>query len=531
MPPRQDEIVTITREPLTVRGLAWLRTAAPVLILLGMLSGLYGEVLRDLVGQWWDDANYSHGFVVPLFSAFLVWKRRGALSSLTPRGSWLGLPMLLAGVGALILGDLSAENFLMRSSLIVSLAGLVLLHLGADVLRRVAFPLAFLFFMVPLPAIVFNAVAFPLQGLAAQNASWMLDLLGVPVLRDGNVIHLSHISLGVTEACSGIRSLISLLALAVAWAYLTLPWVWAMVALVASAVPVTIVANAGRVVMTGLIGQWVGVEYAQGFFHTFSGWLIFLVSFGCLLGVHGLLRLLVSSWRLLPRRPRPPASCRSQPGPGNPVTHARRVAAACMLLLGALLLLQFRSRGEAVPIRQPLDAFPTKLGDWQGREATIFEVEILNILKVKDYLLRRYVDPTGRSLWLYIGYWDTQRRGAQIHSPKNCLPGGGWEPVEAARVAIPVVGATSAIEVNRYLLQKDGDQQLVLYWYHSQGQAVAREIDAKLRLVKNAIVRNRTDAAIIRVSSPVYGSVQETFEHLVGYIQVMYPLLGHFLPD
>ena len=154
-----------------------------------------------------------------------------------------------------------------------------------------AFPLLFLFFMVPLPATLFYAVAFPLQNLAARNAAWTLDLLGVPVLLDGNVIHLSQISLGVTEACSGIRSLISLLAVAVAWAALTLPGIWAMAVLVAAVVPITILANAGRVVATGLIGQWFGVEYAQGFFHTFSGWLVFLFAFVCLLGVHSVIRL------------------------------------------------------------------------------------------------------------------------------------------------------------------------------------------------------------------------------------------------
>lgn len=262
---------------------------APVFLVL--LGGLYWAILRDLVWQWWDDANYSHGFLVPLFSGFLIWGRRRELVALAPQGTWLGFLVLLTGIAALTLGEIGAENFLMRSSLIVILTGLILLHLGREILRILAFPLAFLLFMVPLPAILFYAVAFPLQNLAAQNAARTLDFLGVPVLLDGNVIHLSQISLGVTEACSGIRSLFSLLALAVAWAYLTLPGVWAMIALVASAVPITIVANAGRVVATGLIGQWLGLEYARGFFHTFSGWVIFLFAFACLLGVHGLVRL------------------------------------------------------------------------------------------------------------------------------------------------------------------------------------------------------------------------------------------------
>ena len=208
-----------------------------------------------------------------------------------------------------------------------------------------------------------------------------------------------------------------------------------------------------------------------------------------------------------------------------------RIFISCALLVGALLFLQFRSYGEAVPIHTSLDAFPMTVGDWRGEEGVVFEEGVLNILKVQDYLMRRYVDPAGHSLWLYIGYWDTQRKGAQMHSPKHCLPGAGWEPLEAARVTIPVGGSPGAIEVNRYIIQKDQYQQLVLYWYQSHGQVVASEVDAKLQLIKNAVFHNRSDGALIRITSPVSGSIPETFERQVNYVQAMYPLLGEFLPD
>ena len=287
----------LRRDALAAGGEPWSRVAwlAPVLAVI--LGALYWQTLRDLALQWWDDPNYTHGFLVPLFSSFLVWQRRTQLAALPAKGSWIGLPVLLAGVGALLLGDLGAENFLMRSSLIVVLTGLVLLHLGRDIFRVLAFPLLFLFFMVPLPATVFYAVAFPLQNLAARNAVWTLDLLGVPVLLDGNVIHLTRLSLGVAEACSGIRSLISLASVAVGWAALTIPGIWGMTVFVAAVVPITILANAGRVVATGLIGQWFGVEYAQGFFHTFSSWLVFMFAFVCLLGIHSVIRLVQSRRR------------------------------------------------------------------------------------------------------------------------------------------------------------------------------------------------------------------------------------------
>jgi exosortase len=254
--------------------------------LVGLLIALYWQIGRELVAQWSEDPNYSHGFLVFPFSAYLAWCRRDELRRLQPRPSSLGLPIVVLGLATLILGVIGAENFLARGSFIGVAAGLVLFHLGPEVLRVVALPLGFLLFMIPLPQIVFNAIAFPLQTFAAENATAILDAIGVPVLRDGNVIHLSRISLGVAEACSGIRSLISLLALAVAWGHLSLRTNTARITFVLSAVPITIGANAGRIVVTGLVGQWFGAGYAEGFFHEFSGWLIFLVAFGLLLGVH-----------------------------------------------------------------------------------------------------------------------------------------------------------------------------------------------------------------------------------------------------
>jgi exosortase len=287
----QPELAMVAADDLGRGASAWLRVGGAVLLFGALIGALYWSILRDLTLQWWDDPNYSHGFLVPLFSGLLVWQRRRDLAALPVHGSWAGLPVVAAGVGALLLGDIAAELFLMRSSLVIIIAGLILFHLGRGWLRMLAFPLAFLFFMIPLPSTLFYAVAFPLQNLAAQNAVWVLDLLGVPVLQDGNVIQLSQITLGVTEACSGIRSLISLLALAVAWGSLTLSGTWAIAALVSSALPITIAANAGRVVVTGLVGQWLGPRYAQGFFHAFSGWLIFVSALACLLAVHGLIQL------------------------------------------------------------------------------------------------------------------------------------------------------------------------------------------------------------------------------------------------
>ena len=213
------------------------------------------------------------------------------------------------------------------------------------------------------------------------------------------------------------------------------------------------------------------------------------------------------------------------------MTQPYRLGLSLSLLIGALLVLQLRTSGEAVPIRKSLDSFPTAVGSWQAREGALLELDTLNVLKAKDYLMRRDQDPSGKSLWLFIAYWDSQRKGAQPHSPKNCLPGGGWEPLEASRMTIPLPRPMGSITVNRYLIQKDQDQQVVFYWYQSQGKAIAGEVAARAEMMKNSIVRHRTDGALVRVSSPVSDGVQETSDRLVRYIQAVYPILAEYLPD
>jgi EpsI family protein len=208
-----------------------------------------------------------------------------------------------------------------------------------------------------------------------------------------------------------------------------------------------------------------------------------------------------------------------------------RVSISAAVLVAALLVLQFRSSGEAVPIRKSLDLFPASLGRWEGRQDTALEPQVINQLKVNDYLMRRYVHDSGQSLWLYIGYWASQRKGADFHSPKNCLPGGGWEPVEATRIRIDLAGAHPPITVNRYVIQKDRTMQVVLYWYQTHGRAIAGEVDAKIELVRGSITRNRTDGALVRVSSVVAGNPQATTDRLVEYVQSIYPMLHEFLPD
>ena len=259
------------------------------LVIAGLVAGLYGPVLIRMVVQWWQDPDYSHGFVVPLFVGYVLYQRRHQLRQVLLEPSNLGLPVMIGAIGLLLAGSLGAELFVARCSLLFLLGGMLLFFAGLKMLRAVAFPLAFLALMIPLPAIIYNQVTFPLQLLASRLSSSGLELVGVPVLREGNVLVLPNYSLEVVEACSGIRSLMSLVALAVAYGYFVEKRPWVRITLVALMVPIAVASNAMRVMGAGVLTYLFGPQAAEGFFHSFQGWLIFVFAVACMLLLHWLL--------------------------------------------------------------------------------------------------------------------------------------------------------------------------------------------------------------------------------------------------
>jgi exosortase len=263
--------------------------AVLILVACGSFLLLFAPVLARLVQDWANDDNYSHGFLILPLALYFVWERRTRLSAIPSQPTFLGLGVVAAGLALLLAGLLGAELFLTRLSIIVVAAGAILFLFGWATCRVLVFPLSFLLLMIPIPALVFNQIAFPLQLLASRVGESVLSALGIPVLREGNVIVLAHTSLEVAEACSGIRSLISLLTLGIVYGYFTDPRIGMRLMIALSTIPIAIVTNSARVAGTGVAAHYYGVEAAQGFFHTFSGWLVFVVAFGLLFVVTRLL--------------------------------------------------------------------------------------------------------------------------------------------------------------------------------------------------------------------------------------------------
>jgi exosortase len=253
--------------------------AAGFVLLAGCFGFLYHHVIAKLVHDWCVDENYSHGFLIVPIALYFVWERRNRLKESSRQASAWGLVLVLGSLALLLAGILGSELFLTRISILGTLAGAILFLFGWNYLKILLLPICFLLLMIPIPAIIFNQIAFPLQLLASRFAELALNACQIPVLREGNVINLANMSLEVAEACSGIRSLISLLTLGIVYGYFTDSRIWVRIVLAVGTIPIAIAANGIRVAGTGIAAHIYGPAAAQGFFHTFSGWIIFIAAF------------------------------------------------------------------------------------------------------------------------------------------------------------------------------------------------------------------------------------------------------------
>jgi len=476
----------------------WPRAAGWLLILL--VVWLYYSILDRLAAEWWHDPNFSHGFFVPAFSLFVLWQDRERLKRVRIAPSWTGLPIVVFALIMLVLGELGVELFSSRTSFIVLLAGLIILFRGWPQFRAVLFPWAFLFLMVPLPAIILQRFTFPLQILASKLATWSLQTAGVPTLREGNQIYLPHITLEVVQACSGIRSLVSLLTLAIIYGYLTEDRNRVRVLLACAAIPIAVVANVFRIFVTGLVGQW-DPDKAEGFYHEFQGWLVFLAALGLLFALH---RFINTIWKrtLVARVPRQSSDSGTSGSPAPVSIWSSRFIISAAFMLATAIFLGLRPP-EVVPKHDPPGSLPMEFSDWKGTDVPI-PPETLEKLGPGEFVNRDYEESTMGLSWisLFIAYFPTQKMGDTIHSPEHCIPGAGWVPTQREVVTLTMPDA-SPFPANRYVISKAGERQLVLYWYQAHGREVASEYSAKYYLIADSIRLHRSDGALVRLTTPM----------------------------
>ncbi len=508
-----------------------------LLIVILIFVGLYYRIMSGMVLAWVHDENYSHGFLIPIIAGYFLYTRWTKLKGTEVLPCYKGLAVVLFGLLLLLAGWLGTEFFTMRISLIVLLAGLVLSLLGTAVFRIIFLPLSYLVFMVPLPYIVYDAVAFPLKLFITKVSVATLKMMGVMVFREGNIIMFPATTLEVADACSGMRSLVSLVALATAFAFFQNNTPWRRIVLICSAVPIAIFTNAIRVITTGFLAQHWGAKAAEGFFHEFSGLAVFvvamctLVALGAIMGRFGRKpESAMTSGQENTERQKDNEETENG-GTGNHDAHSRillfHFVIISVLLITTGLYLNLHDTIQ-VPVKKPFEQFPRTISEWNMKNEFTLPDNVQNILKASDVLSRDYVSPEGNRVNIYIGFHGGGKESGEIHSPKQCLPGSGWFEVSNRKKSLDVAG--SKINLVQAVYQKGEGKELFIYWFQVREKTIDNEYSLKLTEIINSILFRRRDASFVRVSVPF--EADESAALAVGerFVRDFYSSIREFLP-
>ena len=506
-------------------------------LLLGVLViaafAAFSGGLLSLVDRWTRQEEYSHGFLIPFVAAWMLWSRRDALVASVGEPSWSGPVVIIVAAIMLIVGELSAFFLLMHVGFVVALLGIVLSLGGTSLLRVTFIPIAFLVFAIPLPYFLDSELSFRLQLISSDLGVFFIRLFGVSVYLAGNIIDLGNYKLQVAEACSGLRYLYPLLSLGFLAAYLFQAPLWQRALVFLSAIPITIVMNSFRIGMIGLLVDRWGTAQAEGLLHFFEGWVIFITCAAILAAEIWLLARLGSGKRFFHvfKLPKVTASLPRAPQTGS--TNFLPMA-TCLLLLCAAGLGSFyvSGRHEVVPERVRFVSFPATLGPWQGRRPSLLESEIEQVLKPDDYILSDYSKTNNDVVNFYVAYYASQRKGYSPHSPIVCIPGGGWQIAKLERTSYHSESLQVTFPLNRVVIARDNSKQLVYYWFVQRGRNIANEYWSKWYLFVDAVMKNRTDGALVRLVTPIYASESEhaADERLQSFIDELEPRLRAYLP-
>jgi exosortase D (VPLPA-CTERM-specific) len=490
------------------------------------------EAVDYLVHLWGARQEFSHGPLLIPLAVWLGWRQRGLLAELPRDGAIAGLAVVLLGAAVVFLGDRSALMSIVHYGLVLMACGLVIAWLGAASVRHLWLPLLLLFLAIPLPNFILNNLSSELQLMSSKLGVAMIRLFGVSVTLDGNVIDLGNHKLEVAEACDGLRYLFPLITLSFVMAYLFKAPFWKRAIVFLSSIPVSIVMNGLRVGSIGLLVERWGIGMAQGWFHELQGWFMFMLSGGILL-----LEIIVlarlggswSSWRAqfgldpdVPLRGGQPALARLTPAVGG---------ASALMGVMALAGMLAPERLDAAPSRPDFTRVSMSEGEWLGKRDRLDGV-YLDALKLDDYLLADFNADGQLPVNLYVAYYASQRKGESVHSPRSCIPGGGWRihDVSPREITLPNGGTLS---VNRVLIGRGDVKQVVYYWFDQRGRVLTNEYLVKWYIFWDSLVRNRTDGAMLRLTSPVLAGQTEADADraLEEFARTLVPALRPYIPS
>ncbi|MHB8813053.1 MAG: VPLPA-CTERM-specific exosortase XrtD [Steroidobacteraceae bacterium] len=492
----------------------------------------FARVVDQLVGMWTSAPEYSHCLMIPVISAFLIFRERAVLARNPFAGSWLGIGMLLVGAGLWGIAELSTIWVIEQYAFIVVIYGLTLALVGREAFRRLWMAMLILLFTVPLPMFFSNSLSLHLELLSSALGVDVIRLFNIPVYLDGNVIDLGVFQLQVVEACSGLRYLFPLMTLAFIVAYFFRAPFWKRAALFVASVPIAILMNSLRIGLVGVSVAYWGQKMAEGVLHYFEGWVVFMISTGLLLAFAAALVRLGQP----PLRLRDVMMLDMGPAPAARLAHRARtlpapfLAATALAIIAAVLATQVHERIEPQPPRESFIDFPMQLGGWSGRREPM-GAAYLDQLKLSDFLYGDYQRPAQPPVNVWVAYYDSQRKGDSTHSPASCLPGGGWDFQTLAPYHIDVAGRR--LTVNRAVIVHGDERELMYYWFPQRGRDITSDYLLKWYLLWDAVTRNRTDGALVRliVPLPPGASASEGDKQLTAFARSFVPVLPRYVPN
>jgi exosortase D (VPLPA-CTERM-specific) len=500
-----------------------------------LTSFAFLETIQDMVYRWENSDEYGYGYLIPLITLFLIWQRKNQLAETEFHPSIAGLFLIVFGGMIFFLGAIATTHTLSQYGLVITIMGIALSLIGWQAFKIVAVPLALLFFMVPLPPFIYNTLSTKLQLISSEIGVAFIRLFDISVYLEGNVIDLGAYKLQVVEACSGLRYLFPLASLSFIAAYIFHGELWKKAVIFLSSIPITVFMNSFRIGVIGVLVEYGGPGQAEGFLHYFEGWIIFMACISILVLEMAILAKVGKNKKSLADAfaidfPESiPKEIERRPRQTKPVSWLVPVVVAGI----AASSLYVQGRENYIPERRLFSEFPGSIGEWEGTTGRV-EENILGSLKTEDYLLSDYAKSDNQIVNLWVAYYADQAAGSAAHSPRSCIPGGGWLIKDLSLRTIHTIQTNGVpLQINRLIIKKGEYTQVVYYWFKQRNRNVTNEWLVKWFLFWDGMTRNRTDGALVRLTTFVMpgDDISTADQLLTEFLNDVYQLLAEYIPD
>lgn len=509
-------------------------TRFQVASLSALFISAYWVPLTSMFNTWMKNEDYSYGFLIPLLSIYLIWDMRARLKSIRPVSSWAVLPVLVFLVLLSVYGILGSSGNISMPLIPVLVIGFTTFCFGTGMVRRLILPLGLLVFMVPIPAVIERTIGMHLKAVSSELGGGIIRLCNISVHVSGNIIDLGVTQLQVADACNGLRYVFPLLALGILYSYFFERILWKRLFCVLSTVPIAIAINAFRIGLTGILTVKYGPEAAEGFFHSFSGWIMFVAAFCLLFLIGRILRMLPPKDHVKPdsgRHAYPPEGPDDPKAPAVQPTSGAFITSVILLAVVTSLSLSTKALPE-IKLKGGIAAFPPAFSDWTGKPA-IVDPKIVDLSGAQEAFSGTFQNSAGEDVALYIGYRGTAFLANEnfFHSPTVCLPASGWKEEGVSTHVIENVPYFGQLKVTRMVISILGSKEIVYFWFQTKSKTTYDKNINRFDLAMHAIRRDNTYDMFIRTITPVMEgeNIETGQQRMDAFVRDMMKALMQFI--